>query len=128
MVNAINSTGYISPAVFPLINAEVISQCDTLDGVADQVINNPTICSPDIKKFGCTGLSKSSAFNSSNCLNSAQLTTLGNIYTNYTYTTGSRDGQLLFPTFEPGSEYLWAASVNGRPYGKLGSISPLRRI
>lgn len=119
MVNSINSIGYINPSVFPLLNKEVIDQCDSLDGVTDRVINNPSVCSPDLQKFGCDGLSDSSVFNSTTCLTSAQLETLGNIYTNYTWTIDSKEGELLFPTFEPGSEYNWAASVNGRPYGKL---------
>lgn len=41
------------------------------------------------------------------------MVTLKAIYTNWTSTAG----EFLFPTFEPGSEFGWAATVNGIPFG-----------
>jgi hypothetical protein len=41
------------------------------------------------------------------------MVTLNAIYTNWT----SASGALLFPTFEPGSEFGWAGTVNGIPFG-----------
>ncbi|GAB1524761.1 hypothetical protein RhiTH_007916 [Rhizoctonia solani] len=46
-------------------------------------------------------------------ITNSQLVTLKAIYTNWT----SSDGEFLFPTFEPGSEFGWPGTVNGIPFG-----------
>lgn len=56
--------------------------------------------------------------NAGNCLSDLQLVTLKAIYTNWT----STDGNLLFPTFEPGSEFGWPGTVTGFPFGPAREI------
>ncbi|EUC56725.1 feruloyl esterase B [Rhizoctonia solani AG-3 Rhs1AP] len=111
--NATTPGAVIPPAFFAALNQEVIAQCDKLDKVADGIITNPRLCKPDLTRVGCGSASISPYVNASNCLSDAQLVTLKAIYTNWT----SNDGEFLFPTFEPGSEFGWPNTVTGAPYG-----------
>ncbi|CAE6505343.1 unnamed protein product [Rhizoctonia solani] len=111
--NATTPGAVIPPAFFATLYQEVIAQCDKLDGVADGIITNPRSCKPDLTRVACGSANISPYVNASNCLSSSQLVTLKAIYTNWT----STEGEFLFPTFEPGSEFGWPGTVNGVPYG-----------
>ncbi|KAF8602378.1 tannase and feruloyl esterase [Ceratobasidium sp. AG-I] len=114
LLNANNTTpGAVIPtSFFTALNQEVISQCDLLDGVADGVITNPRLCKPDLSRVACGSPNSSVYVNAGNCLSGPQLVTLKAIYTNWT----SNSGEFLFPTFDPGSEFGWSASISGIPY------------
>lgn len=108
IVNNPNSTGYITPPAWTPIHQEVLAQCDGLDGVEDGIITHPGRCFLDFDKFGCNG--GSTVLNSTNCLQAPQLETLRNVYTNW---TDPSTGEFIFPAFNIGGEFLFAASVNG---------------
>ncbi|KAJ1302703.1 hypothetical protein OPQ81_003018 [Rhizoctonia solani] len=98
-----------------LLNAKATTPgaCDKLDGVANGIITNPRLCKPDVTRLACGSANTSPYVNASNCLSSSQLVTLKAIYANWT----SSNGEFLFPTFEPGSEFGWSGTVNGVPFG-----------
>ncbi|KAG8718575.1 hypothetical protein FRC08_004943 [Ceratobasidium sp. 394] len=103
----------ISGRLFTALNNEVVSQCDKLDGVSDGILVNPRLCKPDLSRVACGSANLSSYFSPSNCFSQPQMITLKAIYANWT----SNPGELLFPTFEPGSESGWGFTVSGNPYG-----------
>ncbi|CCO35273.1 putative feruloyl esterase B-1 [Rhizoctonia solani AG-1 IB] len=111
--NATTPGAVIPTSFFTTLNQEVVAQCDKLDGVADGIITNPRKCKPDLTRVACGSTNSSPYVNASNCLSDSQLVTLKAIYTNWT----SSNGELLFPTVEPGSEFGWSQTVNGIPYG-----------
>ncbi|KAK0610410.1 feruloyl esterase-like protein B [Bombardia bombarda] len=90
---------HIDPSLFPVVGAEVIKQCDELDGVKDGIVSRPDLCKfkPNSLLCDATG-AKASA-----CLNEEQAMTVLNIYSDW-----YADGRLAMPGLEPGSESQWA--------------------
>lgn len=81
-----------------LLRKEVIAQCDSLDGVSDQVVSNPQACQLDFSKISC------SANNSAACFNDNQIEHVKALY------AGVKDkaGKQLFTGVPYGSEQLWS--------------------
>ena len=82
------------------ITSAVLDKCDTIDGVADRLIEDPLRCSFDIKSLACN----SSQANDTRCLTSAQLAVVEAIY------AGPKDvrtGSPVYPGFSFGSEIEW---------------------
>lgn len=99
-----NSSHYIPPAQFSLIASEVIRQCDTVDGVQDNIISDPPSCHFNARKLMC----KESTINKTECLTKPQIETLGKIYDSYTV-----DGNYVFPGLAHGSELQWPVLLSG---------------
>ena len=78
-----------------LVHAEVLVQCDeALDGVADGIVEDPTLCDFNADALVCA------ADGDSNCLTSRQVSTVYNIFSQLYDSTGL----LLFPRLSPGAE------------------------
>lgn len=93
------SATFISPDTWKTtVHNEILRQCDTIDGVADGIIEDPSLCrfDPDALLCGST--------NSTNCLTSAQAETSRKIFNAYDWTNGT----LLYPAMNPGSEIIAA--------------------
>jgi Tannase and feruloyl esterase len=89
----------------PLLNAAVLASCDTLDGVADGVVENPAQCAFDPRELVCeTG-------QTAGCLSPAQAETARRIYAGPT----TAAGESLFPGVARGSELGWNDRVTGEP-------------
>jgi feruloyl esterase len=94
-IQAVMKPGAFVPADrAPAIQAAVISQCDTLDGVADGVIGSPQACTFNPEKLLCTGAESSA------CLTAPQIAAMRALYEGM----HSRDGAVSFPGFTPGAE------------------------
>ncbi|GLB45758.1 putative tannase and feruloyl esterase [Lyophyllum shimeji] len=104
------NTSLIPPALWNLVAAEVLKQCDELDGVKDGIITEPDACAFRPEAIQCMGK------NTTDCLSKPQVDALRKIYSPL---YGS-DGKLLYPRYEPGME----AGGNWRVYFN-GSINPL---
>lgn len=89
-----SSDTFISSDMWGVIANETLSQCDGLDGVVDGVITEPDDCDFRPEALQCT------AERPENCLSEPQVATLRKIYEPFY----GRDGQLLFPRFDPGAE------------------------
>ncbi|KAJ6442610.1 LOW QUALITY PROTEIN: feruloyl esterase [Purpureocillium lavendulum] len=86
------SPSYLPQSALDLITEAAIAKCDTLDGVADGVIENPLACDFDIDSLRCyTG--------DSPCLTDEQVKQAKKIY------SGPRGA---YPGFSVGSESSWA--------------------
>lgn len=98
--------------LFPNIGAEVIKQCDAVDGVVDGIVSAPGECDFDVQALRCgaVGLNSSSA-----CLQNDQIETLQKIYADYVTAVGNSTTESRFahPGMELGSESGWSFFLGG---------------
>ncbi|KAG6835609.1 hypothetical protein H0H93_016535 [Arthromyces matolae] len=94
--NAATSKSFITPALWDNIAAEILQQCDELDGVKDGIITEPDACDFLPEALLCDPHQE----NSDDCLSPAQVRALRKIYGPLYGTTG----ELLFPRYDPGTE------------------------
>ncbi|KAF5360117.1 hypothetical protein D9757_011738 [Collybiopsis confluens] len=78
-----------------LVHDSILEQCDTIDGVADGIIEDPNLCDYKPEELICD-----SPTNRSNCLTPAQATAVRQVFSPL-YNT---HGELMFPRQQPGSE------------------------
>jgi hypothetical protein len=76
-----------------VVSAEILRQCDLLDGVADGIITEPDICNFRPETLLCTKSKKT------DCLTAIQVQALRNIYS--PVVDGSK---LIYPRYSPGAE------------------------
>jgi hypothetical protein len=93
---ALGSLNFIPASAWEgFIHDEVLNQCDTIDGVADGIIEDPTLCD-----FRPEALICSDGQNSSECLNEVQVEIVRSVFSPL---YGS-SGELVYPAMQPGSE------------------------
>jgi pimeloyl-ACP methyl ester carboxylesterase len=80
-----------------LLHGAVLKKCDALDGVTDEVLENPTLCSFDPGELKCT------AADGPDCLNGDEVAVLQKIYGG----PRLRDGTQVFPGMPLGGEALF---------------------
>lgn len=95
---------HIPLALFSVIGAEVIRQCDGDDGVVDGIVSSPELCNLDYTPLRCNGPSTSS------CLTDAQIQTAKNIYSDW---HSPEDGRWLANGLTYSSEDQWYLYLNG---------------
>ncbi|KAI1165195.1 feruloyl esterase B [Nemania serpens] len=92
------------------IHDEVLRQCDSIDGVNDGIIEDPTLCHVDTERLLC-GYNNST---STDCLSAAQVGKVKTIFDDYLWPNGT----LLYPRVNPGGEELAADGLYaGQAYG-----------
>ncbi|KAJ6479361.1 tannase and feruloyl esterase [Mycena vulgaris] len=104
------SPKFIPPALWAVVSAEILRQCDALDGVVDGIITEPDDCHFRPEAIACT------ANQTTNCLTPPQVQALKNIYSPL---LGSH-GELIYPRYAPGAE---ADPTAGAIFG--GAMFPL---
>lgn len=78
-----------------LVQSQIQEECDeALDGVADGILEDPTICNFNASALNCD------VNDDSRCLTATQVTTVEKVFTPLFNT----DGQLLYPALLPGSQ------------------------
>ncbi|SPS02102.1 tannase/feruloyl esterase family alpha/beta hydrolase [Cupriavidus taiwanensis] len=105
--------GFINAAKGKVLRDAVMSQCDSLDGVADGVISNPGACGFDATTLRCPG----GADTGDTCLSDAQLNTVATIATPLTTTFDFANGIRTIPGFK----VLAGTDFWGPLYPPLGS-------
>ncbi|MDH3652451.1 MAG: tannase/feruloyl esterase family alpha/beta hydrolase, partial [Saprospiraceae bacterium] len=103
----------ISPAQVELLEAQIFKQCDDLDGLKDEILNDPRDC-----EFDFSGLPACEEGGSSElCFTLAQIAVLKKIY------QGPRiEGKSLYPGFPYGCENQpggWGAWISGPNEGAM---------
>jgi len=90
--------------LFQRLHAEVLKQCDALDGVKDNIISSPQLCRAqfDISRVRCDVSSNRTA-----CWSKAQTETAAKIYSNYVISNANGQQQLVYNGAEYGSETEW---------------------
>lgn len=104
------SANFISSSLWKLaVHNEILRQCDTIDGVADGIIEDPSLCHFDPDALLCgSGVS-----NSSTCLTTTQAETVRRVFSSYNWANGT----LLYPAMNPGSELITADGLyDGQPW------------
>jgi feruloyl esterase len=96
--------GYIPPAKYRVIHQAVMEACDSLDGVRDGVLEDPTRCHFDPGALACRN------GDGPDCLTAPQVDSARKIYTP---ARNSRTGGAIFPAMERGSELVWATLAGG---------------
>jgi feruloyl esterase len=104
-INASQTGEPLRQAEFDLLNAATIAACDTLDGVADGVIEDPLACRFDPRSLVCASDAVAA------CLTQEQAETARRIYRGPVDATG----RVIFPGLAPGSESGWRMVGDDRP-------------
>jgi len=92
------SATFVSPALWAVIHAEVLKQCDGIDGAVDGIIEDPELCYFRPEALIC------GANQTANCLTGVQAAAVRRVYEPYY----GQDGQLLYPRMQPGGELVSA--------------------
>jgi len=95
---------YIPASKYPMIHQAVLEACDSIDGVKDGLIEDPTRCKFDPKVLLCKGA------DAADCLTAPQVEAVRKIYSPG---TNPRTGQELFPSLVPGTELGWGILAAG---------------
>jgi tannase/feruloyl esterase len=95
---------FIPRQKYAAIHRAVLDACDTLDGVKDGVLEDPTRCHFDPKVMQCSGP------DAPTCLTAPQVEAARKIYGG---AKNPRTGAEIFPGLEPGSEPGWNALAGG---------------
>lgn len=98
-----------------LVQDAVIAKCDILDGVKDQILENPLACSFDPAELQCKDN------NSASCLTAAEVRALRKVY------AGPRlkDGKQVYAGVSPGGEALphnWSLWITGGEKSMLAKL------
>ena len=100
-----DEASYIPPAKYAALHKAALAACDTLDGVADGVIEDPTRCHFDPKVLLCKAGDKPT------CLTAPQVEAAKKTY------AGTHAGKSELYGLEPGSETGWASLSGPKPLG-----------
>jgi feruloyl esterase len=103
-----NEAGFLSQDKLAVLHDAVLRACDARDGVADGVLEDPTICAFD------PGVVQCRSGDGPDCLTVPQVEAARKIYAG---PVNPRTGERIFPGLAPGSELGWAASAGERPVG-----------
>ena len=100
-----DEASYIPPAKYAALHKAALDACDTLDGVRDGLIEDPTRCHFDPKVLLCKDGDKPT------CLTAPQVEAARKTY------AGTRAGKAELYGLEPGSEAGWASLSGPKPLG-----------
>ncbi|TID23407.1 feruloyl esterase b [Venturia nashicola] len=92
------SSTFVTAAQWTAIAADIMAQCDGLDGVRDGIIEDPNLCNYRPENLLCSNTT--SGHSTSTCLTGIQANTVRQIFSPF---YGS-DGHLIYPRMQPGSE------------------------
>lgn len=95
------------PGLFTRLQAEVLAQCDPLDGVQDNIVSAPELCR---RAFNATKIrcGVAAANQSDACWTQPQVETAQKMYADYV-TAEEEGGTLVYSGLEYGSEAEWTA-------------------
>ncbi|KAJ7135898.1 tannase and feruloyl esterase [Mycena epipterygia] len=95
--NPSSSPAFIPSDLWKIVAAEILNQCDGIDGVVDGIITEPDACDFRPEALVCQGE------NSDKCLTPPQIEALRKIYSPL---YGDR-GDLIYPRYDPGAEGIY---------------------
>lgn len=109
-----DEASFIPPALFPVINEAVLQACDTLDGLADGVIDNPQACRFDPQVLACKPGAPPASGTAAACLTPAQVETARTMYAPL---VNPRTKEQIFPGLAYGTELGWTTFAGQQPFG-----------
>jgi feruloyl esterase len=96
----------IPPTKYPVIHKAVMTRCDALDGVTDNILEDPRKCTFDPAVLQCKD------DNTSSCLTTSEIAAVKKIYEPL---RSPRTGEEVFPGLPVGSELNWPGIPRGFP-------------
>jgi feruloyl esterase len=93
----------IPPDKYAMIHRAALDACDENDGLKDGLLESPDTCTVDFSKLACHGK------DAPDCLTDRQVHTAQTIISPAT----DREGNVVFPRLEPGTELRWARLAGG---------------
>ena len=102
----------VPPPKLDLLNKAVLEACDTLDGVKDDLLQDPRQCRYDPVALLCR------EGDADNCLTAVQVETVKSAYA--PIRTG--EGEIVFPGKSYGSEYSWNLNGSQPPPVSIGTM------
>ncbi|KAG6828121.1 hypothetical protein H0H87_002828 [Tephrocybe sp. NHM501043] len=93
--HASTSPSFIPPSLWDVVAAEILKQCDALDGVEDGILTEPDACEFRPEVLVCSAQEPTE-----DCLSIPQVEALRKIYQPL-YDT---EGELIYPRYDPGTE------------------------
>lgn len=108
--------GHLRPSDWKLILDYTVQVCDTLDGVKDEVITNPSSCNPNLESLLCSQdqlqlINQNETM--SICLTKQRISVAKSIYEDWV----DENGNLMFPSVFHGSEDFGDYLMTGVPFG-----------
>ncbi|KAJ6624194.1 tannase and feruloyl esterase [Mycena sp. CBHHK59/15] len=88
------SPNFLTSALWSIVSAEILRQCDDLDGLVDGIITEPDACDFRPEAIQCTDTQ------TTGCLTPTQVETVKNVFT----PIFGLEGQLIYPRYSPGAE------------------------
>jgi len=105
--NATSDT-FVTPAQWATVHADVLKQCDKLDGYEDGILEYPPICNYDPSNLLCNGTS-----NATSCLTAKQVQTVKTVLS----PLRNAAGDLVYPRLQPGAEIVASfVLLGGTPF------------
>ena len=96
---------FVTPAKLAALNKAVLGACDAMDGVKDGLLNDPRKCKFDPAALLCK------AGSADDCLTQTEVEAVKLVYSS----AKRKNGELIFPGKEPGSETGWAQILGPTP-------------
>ena len=107
------SSTFLSPDEWALVHEDILSQCDTIDGVKDGIIEDPELCAYTPVTLQCSP----NPTNASACLSADKVETVRKVFQPYWGWGADNQTALIFPRMQPGSEIADAyIYYNGQPF------------
>jgi feruloyl esterase len=109
-----NPAAALTAAKLTALSEAAVNACDAQDGVKDGLINNPRMCKFDPSALLCKGA------DGPTCLTQPQVDAVKRAYAD----AKTKNGDVVFPGKQPGSEYQWMAFLGGQqaPGVSVGSF------
>ncbi len=101
-----DEASFIPDSKYPVIHKAVLDKCDALDGVKDDILEDPTRCVFDPGALECKGADGPA------CLTKPQVEAARKLYAP---ARNPRTGAFLFPGLAPGSELAWDVQAGKDP-------------
>ncbi|CAI6339403.1 unnamed protein product [Periconia digitata] len=91
------SPTFLNNQLWSVVHEDVMKQCDLLDGYADGILEDASICNYTANTLLCDANA-----NSSSCLTQEQVNTVNQVFS----PLYASDGSLVYPRMQPGSEIV----------------------
>ncbi len=107
IVTSKDPAAFLPPAKLRALHKAALEACDSLDGVKDGIIEDPTRCHFDPATVQCKGTE------SDTCLTAPQVASARKIYEG---AKNPETGKQIFPGMTRGSELVWPALAGPKPF------------
>ncbi|KAH6838680.1 Tannase/feruloyl esterase [Chaetomium sp. MPI-CAGE-AT-0009] len=111
LTGAAGSPTYLTPEQWNAVHANIMDQCDGIDGYVDGILEDPELCQYRPEALICPA---GTPANSSTCITETQARTVRAVFSDLK----GENGTLVYPRMQPGSELLGTPYIyySGQPF------------